>query len=127
MSPIRKPLQAANNQDRPSQVRTISDRMLPVVVDVHYLHPDLLKKVLGTVISARRQIEGLVANDQNQGMLFPGLTEAGVQIPEKEADEIIRIAQSDLGETGIRLLKTSDSVKIVAEEEFESPYRATGY
>jgi hypothetical protein len=121
MSPVRKTSLPAENLDRPSRVQQVSNRILPVIPNVENLHPVLLKKIMDAVMKARRQIERIVANDDGQGMLFP-------EVPENYAEEIIRVAQLDLCETGIRLERTTHSIKIVADEvESETPRRAIGY
>ena len=127
MSASNRPSRPIHPFDRPSEVRRIADRrMLPIVDDLPHSHPDLIKKVTEAIQRARRQVEGTVANDDGQGLLFPE-TGQEASIPEIHADQIIRIAQADLAGRGISLQKTADSIKIVAEEESESPFRSTGY
>lgn len=101
-------------------------RQLPLVEDIRHVSPELLNRVRRAVISARRKIEGLIANDDGQGMLFPDLADE-INIPENEVDEVIRTAELQLSGTGIGLEKGQDSVRVIARTEHEDPQEAIGY
>lgn len=101
-------------------------RLLPLVEDIKHVSPELLTRVRSAVVSARRKIEGLIANDDGQGMLFPDLADE-IAIPEDEADEVIQNAQSQLYGTGIALVKKEDSIRVVADMEHEDPQESIGY
>lgn len=110
--------------DRKSRVQMRAP-MLRLVEDINHIHPDLLDRVRNAVVDARKKVEGLVANDDGQGMLFPGFSDE-IEIPADTADEVIEEAQSHLGGTGLKLEKNGASVKLVRSNERDDPYEELG-
>lgn len=106
-------------------------RMLPLVEDLKHIHPDLLRQVRLALLSARKQIEGILTDESGQGILDINFVEEvqveEVQVPENDADAIIEEAQSKLYGTGIKLERTPDSVRAVRDDEREDPRKAIGY
>jgi hypothetical protein len=103
--------------DRKSEVRQKEPGKLRLVEDIRHVHPDLLDRVRQAVNKARHDIEGVIANENGQGLLFPYLNEDEIEVSEEYADEVIKRAEADLGETGIKLQKTPDSIRVMAKWE----------
>lgn len=128
MNPHNKPLRPISPLNRDSEVRPIVDRMLPVVNHLSFVHPDLLRKIRVAIEEARREVEGALTNDNGQALLFDWEAGEELEIPERYANEVIRIAQAELTGRGFRLEKNHDSIKIVAgEDDGDNPYRGDRY
>lgn len=116
--------------ERKSEVRQKDPGKLRLVEDIRHVHPDLLDIVRQAVNKARHEVEGVIANEEGQGLLFPYYSEGEIEVSRELADEVIKRAQVDLGETGIRLEKTDDAIKVVAvieRDDDDDPYKDMGF
>ena len=117
----------AKTIDRQSGIQSKMPDFLTLVPDIKHLSPAVLKRVHDAIISARRAIEGVIADENGQLELFPNLNEEA-KMPADQADEIIEQAQAELEEIGVRLKKSGDLIRVVADiKDEEAPHKAIGY